>query len=261
MCCGIREDVQAFVLGATETFALRGPVYQFGARPEGTSDEVGPLNKCFSRTDYLVCQFDEGVQLGRLPFPDGAAQTVLWVGALGRTFDTEQAANQMRRIVAPGGALLICAPVEGPVREGGSGSCEVAACRVQRLLAPLQLTLLGWQGVDGLPHTVYGLGFKPPITGTILGGVSRFLERFQQRLEAAAGGKIGWWRRLKGLLALRHHNLRQSPGRRVDCRVQFAVHTSADRGLNDGLLKAWLLDEKTGGPPQGPVQKGRNSVS
>jgi SAM-dependent methyltransferase len=264
MCQDIRKNIRAFVLGAAEAFALRGPVYQFGSCLDRTADETDPLDDCFPRTDYVVCRFDDGVALGSLPFPDGSAQTVLWLGSLGRAFDTQPAVLELGRILAPGGALLIYTPGDGRAYGQTPNASQAAVCGVQRLLAPLQLTLLGWQGAEGLPHTVCGLGFKRPITRAIVRGTDRFLERSQQQLEPA-GGKIGWRRRMIGLLGKgvrtilprpwwavppktrRENSSDPSSARRADCRMQFAVHVSAGRALDDDLWKAWLFDEKTGG--------------
>jgi len=248
------ENVHAFVAAAAKAFGLRGPVYHFESCRDGRMEEVGPLHHCFPRTEYVVCRFNEGIQLGRLPFPDGSAQTVLWIGAAGHVLNTHEAVAEMRRILAPGGALLICAPTDGPAHEGAADPSDSATCRLQRLLGPLPLTLLAWQGANSWPHTVYGVGFQPPITAATLRGTSQFLDRFAERSQQG-GGKIGWWKLLKKGVRTVFSLPRRRTSPKTEAEdnadpfsgVQFAVHMSADRAAHDNLLKAWLLGGKTGG--------------
>ena len=224
------EQIRAFVDSAAEAFGLRGPVYQFGTCPSGDLRSRASLRGCFPKAAQVGFELDEGVEIERLPFPDGAARTVLCVGALERAYQPQRTMGEMIRILSPGGALLVCASVENPVPEQMPAYWRLTPRSVGRLLSGMEAVLVGWQGAEGFPHTVYGIGFKPPPTGAILEGTRRFLDRFQARLDEAAG-RIAWPERLMHLLT---------------CKAQFAVHLAGDRNLKHDLFQSCLPDKKTG---------------
>ena len=116
---------------------------------------------------------------------------------------------------------------------------------VGRLLSGMEAVLVGWQGAEGFPHTVYGIGFKPPPTGAILEGTRRFLDRFQARLDEAAG-RIAWPERLMHLLTCWARSRSERRHRRDFYKAQFAVHLAGDRNLKHDLFQSCLPDKKTG---------------
>jgi SAM-dependent methyltransferase len=241
----MHKQVQAFVDSAVEAFQLKGPVYQFGFSRRGDSGGWASLPESLSEAGYVGFEWGDGAELGRLPFSDGAARTVLCIDTLGYAFEPRRAVEEMARILAPGGALLVCASVAGPAAEEAPAYWRLTPQAVERLLAGMEGRLVGWQGGDAFPHTVYGVGFKPPLGGTILEGTRRFLDRFQARLREAAG-PVGWRQRLKHVVAgWARSRLQRREGRDYS-QLQLAVHFSVDRNLEHKLLQSCLPDERIG---------------
>lgn len=192
----MEAHVREFVETAAQSFGLSGPVYEFGFTTPLTGKH-GPLQSPFAQVGYIGCGLHRGAEadslsdLTRLPFADGVANTVVCVEILEHLFEPQQAMAELLRILAPGGAIMIAAR---GVQSGGSDPLaywQPTARAVERLLAGLHLTLVGWQGSEKSPHTLYGIGFKPPVAEQAISGTSRFLEAFPERLQAAPR-PLGW---------------------------------------------------------------------
>ena len=219
-------------------------MYRFGFEAGQGSGVAAALRDCFGQAAYVNLEFDPGEEIDRLPFPDGAARTVLCAGVLEYSFRPQQAVEEMMRILAPGGALLVCAVNAHPVPDRMPAYWQLTPRSVQRLLAGMETTLVGWQGAETFPHTIYGVGFKPPIGPAVAQQTGRFLKRFQARLDEAAGR--GGWRRLKSWLTGWTRSRLERQHRRDYYQVQFAVHLAAGRDFTADLLDGGLPEEKTG---------------
>jgi ubiquinone/menaquinone biosynthesis C-methylase UbiE len=103
-----------------------------------------------ARAAYPHLTFERGSVLG-LPFPDAHFDTVVsWtVIQHVRPADIEAACRELRRVLAPGGLLLLCE--ETPYGESAhSWGRDVA--EYERMLAPLQLLRHGYvEEIDRLP--------------------------------------------------------------------------------------------------------------
>jgi SAM-dependent methyltransferase len=239
------ESSQAFVESAIDAFELARPLYQFGFCPKGDSRPWARLRGSLPEGADVDFGWVEEAKIARLPIPDGAARTVLCVDALGRVFEPRRAVNEMVRILSPGGALLICASGAAAVAGREPASWRLTPRGLERLLSGMDTRLVGWQGGESFPHTVYGIGFKPPLGDTVLQGTNRFLDRFSARLDQLAG-RIGWRRRLRQFLAGWVSSDSQRRRWRDYYQLRFAVHFSVDRKLTDALLQGCLPSKKTG---------------
>lgn len=241
----MRESIEAFVDSAAGAFRLKGPVYRFGSSSNGGFDVETSLRWCFPEGAYIDFELGEGIEIDRLPFPDGAARTVLCIGVLEHAFEPPKALEEMLRILSPGGALLVCAPIEDPLPDRMPAYWQLTPRSVQRLLAGMETTLVGWQGAETFPHTIYGIGFKPPLSSRVLEETGWFLNRFQSRLDAAAR-RIGWRPRLTDFLTRWARSRSKCRHRRDYYKVQFAVHLAVDQSPTHALLKGCLGEAKTG---------------
>jgi hypothetical protein len=207
----VSTPVRTFVCSAVEAFGLAGPIYQFSFGPAGEADE---LPDGFEEgAEYVRCRFGVAAEIPRLPFCEGAARTLLCLGLPGDGFRSPQSVDELLRILAPGGAMLVCVAVPNP---GGRPmprfSLPPAVCSVQRLMDRLEIGLLGWQDINGFPAMIYGVGFRPPLGDAILRGINPFLDR-------CCGGQ--------------HDD------------VQFVVHWRSDRDVPH-LVPDFPPDAKTG---------------
>lgn len=241
----MQEKIPAFLDSVAAAFALKGPLCVFGfPRRADPTDADWPGGSGLA-AGCIRIKPRELESHRRLPLADGAAGTVLCLGALPYLYRPHRAVAEMLRILRPGGAVLVCVPGADSEAEQPPAFWHPTPRSVERLLADTAASVVGWQGADAFPHTVYGIGFKPPLPGDVLRGTGRFLEGFQRRLTAADadGGRLRRW---KDLVAawLRGGTAGR---RRRDChRIQFAVHLSVDRHSEHDPPQGCLPDDKTG---------------
>jgi SAM-dependent methyltransferase len=240
----MRDRVQAFVDSAAEAFGLTGPFYQVGFLPQAGTDTAWWPREGPGPAGPLGRPWHYPAEMDRLPLADAAAETVLCIGTPEYGWRPYQASEEITRVLAPGGALLICASVAGAGPEQ-TPYWHLTPRSAERLLVGMAATLVGWQGADPFPHTIYGIGFKPPLRGTVPEGTSRFLAGFQARLDASAA-RAGWHRRLKDFLTAWTQSRSRRRHRRDYNKIQFAVHLSVDPDQKHNVLESCLPDQRTG---------------
>jgi SAM-dependent methyltransferase len=271
------DCVPTFLRSVSEAFRLEAPIYEFGYGPSvdwlgGTATGSGlagglPEGSCLACEDVGADQIDRLEDLTRLPFSDATARTVVAVAVLEHVFEPRKAVEEMVRILAPGGILVLCSQSNGPSPALAERYWRPTPQAVQRLLAGMEATLVGWQGGDESPHTLFGIAAKPPIADAFLASVNHFLDHFQSRLRDRAA-EACWWRRLKRRLMgwMRDDAARdRRPQRRAAARespaserrkapaanrhfytAQFVLHLPACEQLTHQLLAGCLPRENTG---------------
>ncbi len=198
----MRHNVREFVAAAVEAFQLAGPVYEFGSYLVEGQGALGDLRPLFPKATYVGCDLRPGPgvdrveDLARLSLPDACAQTVICVDTLEHVYDIHRAVEEMIRILAPGGVLLLSAPMDFRIHDYPSDYWRLTPACVDRLLKPLAAQMVGSQGVESYPHTVMGIGCKAPLSATFLSGTGHFSDSFQSRL-AAAAASAPWQRKWK----------------------------------------------------------------
>lgn len=247
----MRENVRAFVELAAESFALEGPVYEFGSYQVEGQGIFADLRHCFRGRRYIGCDMRPGPgvdrveDLAQLSLADGTAETIVCVDTLEHVFEARRAVEEMIRVLAPGGVLLIAAPLDFYLHNYPEDYWRLSPTCVDRLLSPLAATIVGSQGVESYPHTVFGIGCKAPVPARFVAGVNDFVTRFQTRLVADAA-QATWQRRWKKLATrwLRSKGERRRERHFSDARftLQMPSHVAGD-------VAQWVLpssSQKTG---------------
>jgi len=240
------HDVQAFVASAADVFRLRGPICRIECHRDPDGDDLALaalLQARFGQLADVRSPPDHRRKAVRLPFPDGAVRTLLCIGVRQFAAGQEKVAAEIRRVLAPGGVLLACVSVSHPPSRPELASWRPTPRTMARLLEGMDATLIGWQGAETHPHTIYGIGFKPPANVTAVEETGRFIDAFQRRLKMAVkdgDGPNRWWRFLTAWLPLRPAR------RRSDCQIQFLMHLAVDRSAAQTASLGAPHDEKTG---------------
>jgi len=268
------EPVRTFLQSVSESFRLEGPMYEFGYGPttrwhlaptarRDVAEHGGP-----GGDEPKPAEIQRLEDLVDLPFADGSARTVIAAGALEHVFEPGRAVEEMVRILAPGGILVVCCSrCSGRSPDAWERYWHPTPQAVERLMGGLAATLVGWQGGDDSAHTLFGVASKSPVADTFLAGVNRFLDRFQQRLRHDAA-QTRWWRRLKRRLAgwARHDASPAARQRRVApaggdraagwrrtsssarrfYAAQFVLHLPPSQHLKHRLLASCLPPQNTG---------------
>ena len=228
----MRDNVRAFVEIAARSFRLRGPVYEFGSYQVEEQEDRADLRALFKGQAYVGCDMRRGPgvdrveDLANLTLPDESAQTIICVDTLEHVFEARRAVEEMLRVLAPGGTIVLAAPLDFRVHDYPSDYWRITPSCMARLLAPLDGTVIGWQGVENYPHTVFGVGVKAPAAESFAGGSTCFvaeMESWMSRAEAA----VGWPHKVKRLLTSWARSKGERRREREHYKAQFAVHLPA----------------------------------
>jgi SAM-dependent methyltransferase len=231
----MRDNVRAFVEIATKVFGLGGPVYEFGSYQVEGQRERADLRPLFAGQRYVGCDMRPGPgvdrveDLARLKLANETAQTILCIETLEHVFEVRRAIDEMLRVLAPGGAILITVPLDFPLHDYPSDYWRLTPSCLSRLLAPLGATIVGWQGVEEYPHTVFGLGIKAPVDDRFAGGAKRLVNQMETWL-ALAELQVPWQRKLKqatiGRLRSKGERRRVRDWFRAEFLVQLPISAS-----------------------------------
>lgn len=247
----MREHLRAFLGSVSEAFPLDEPIYEFGHGPDVDALDGPVPQAAFPEKADRACREAEPGEverledLARLPFPNGAARTVIAVHALEHVFEPHRAVEEMIRILAPGGILVLSSQSAAQSPESADRYWHPTPRAIQRLLAGLEATLIGWQGDDQNPHTLFGIAAKPPVAEAFFAGAGRFLDGFQKRLNEVAAS-VGWWPRLKRRLATwKQGGISTRPADNFH-KARFVLHLPVPDQLKHGLLASCLPEENLG---------------
>lgn len=181
-----------FALGllraAAEAFPLPAPIVQFGShRPDAAAWD---LRLFFPGRSFLGV--DErpgrGVDLvstaEALPLADQSAGTFIAVDAFTRVRRFWVAFDQLRRVLRPDGAALLCLPFHDRLNPDPSDYWRFAPDAFELLLQDFPQRLIGAQGPAKRPRRVWAIAFgreAPPVTAAQLAHFRRRLEVHAQR--------------------------------------------------------------------------------
>ncbi len=204
----MRDNVRAFVETAVESFGLRGPVYEFGSYLVAGQEHVANLRPLFAGDTYVGCDMRDGPgvdrveDLAQVNLPDGVARTIVCVDTLEHVFQVERAVQEMVRLLAPGGFLLLSAPMDFRIHAYPDDYWRLTPSCLARLLAPLDGVVIGSQGVEKFPHTVLGIGCKAPLDPAFVRRAGMFVASFQAAATARSAALRPWLRMRRWFRAL-----------------------------------------------------------
>ncbi len=242
----MRDNVRAFASAAAQAFQPRGPIYEFGSYLVPGQEQLANLRPLFPGQPYIGCDMRPGAgvdqveDLAELTIADSSAGAVVCLDTLEHVFEIRKAMDEMLRVLKPGGMMLISAPLDFRIHHHPDDYWRLTPSCVARLLAPLAANVVGSQGVEGHPHTVFGLGFKAPVPVSFPERSQLLLETFQNWRETQRRTEP-LLRKCKKLLT----NCLRSKGERRRTRheftarfvVQFGASSwSAAHGMLEGLV-------------------------
>ena len=241
----MRDNIRAFVQFAAESLQLKGPVYEFGAFQVDPVEADGDLRSCFEGQEFVGCDLRHGPGVDRvedlasLSLPSETARTIVCVDTLEHVFEARKAVDEMIRVLAPGGILLLAAPMDFRVHNYPADYWRMTPSCIDRLLAPLDATLLGSQGVESFPHTVFGIGAKAPVSPQFALGANRFIARYQKFLDAASHN-APWSQKVKRALVSWLRSKGERRRMRHFYRSRFVLQLPS---FNDWTAQALLPDD------------------
>jgi len=145
--------------------------------------------------------------------------------------------------LAPGAILLLVAPLIYGLNRQGHFERPLTPLALVRLFARLDAAIVGWQGAEDLPHTVYAVGCKGPLEPVALRAAGRFVAEFTCWIEAGQSARP-WRVRLREWL--RRPTMPGTARRRQTDQVQFALHLPQAIDWKESLLDPPLSEPSTG---------------
>jgi SAM-dependent methyltransferase len=245
----MHAKIRSFVAAVAESFPTTGPVYEFGSYIVPGQEGIGDLRSLFPQRNYVGCDMREGPgvdrveDLGQLTIASDSLPMILCVETLEHVFELRRAVDELMRVLAPGGLLAISVPFNHRLHNHPDDYWRISPSCLQRLLAPLAATVVGWQGVDKFPHSVFALACKAPVPTWFAPGVGRFTTSFQARLraeEATEPRLAKLQRKLLGLLATKRERRRQAAYYDTNWITSF---TATHDGTKSGLQSLCNVDD------------------
>lgn len=241
------HDTSRFIRCVKQTFDLRGPIHEYGTANTAAAFSIGnPLLDGKDHTAAPDCprESESFGSLAHLPFASGSAGTVACLNVLQHAAEPGAVAAEMIRLLAPSGLLLLCSCTGGRAR-GADLLWRPGPHAFQTLLAPLEATLIGWQGSEGDPHSIYAIGTKAPVAPGFLAGANHFLRDFQESLDRDRLA-VPWRERFSQWL-LRWTG-KPSTGRacRDYYQWRYILHAPVDADFRHTMLEACPQPRNTG---------------
>lgn len=191
----MRDNVRAFVRTAAEAFGLTGgvsdrfsfddgPIYEFGSYLVAGQEQIANLRPFFAGRDYIGCDMRSGPGVDRvedlsgLNLPDGCARGIICVDTLEHVFEITKAVREMWRVLAPGGVIIISAPMDFRIHAYPDDYWRMTPSCLARLFAPAAASVIGSQGVESHPHTVFAIAAKGPVDVDFAACSRNFIEQF-----------------------------------------------------------------------------------
>ncbi len=212
----------------------------------GTADRAGGVGaKAPGRVAGKGPHFQPLDELAHLPHGDDSVGTVACLNIFQHVTDPKAVADEMIRVLAPGGVLLVCSCTGGHPASSVDLLWRPAPHAFQRLLSPLEATLVGWQGREGNPHSIYAIGCKAPVTPLFLAGVNQFLKTFWEVL-ARDQRAVPWHERVRDWVARISGRTGTGRGGVDYYHAQFFVHAQVDAQFQHDVLADCLQLDKLG---------------
>lgn len=238
----MRENVRAFVEIAAQSLPLNGSVFEFGSYLVEDQRGRGDLRNFFPGAEFTGCDLRRGPGVDRvedmscLTLSDDTAGTILCLDTLEHVFDVRKSVDEMIRVLAPGGAMMVAVPMDFRIHEYPDDYWRLTPSCLMRLLEPLAGRLIGYQGMESYPHTVFAIGMKAPISAAMVRGIGRFIPAYQAWLDSQLDrmSLARRWRRLVNL-TLRGKGVRERESE------FFRSHFVLDVPSNLALTPAYSL--------------------
>lgn len=235
----MRDDTRQFVAIAARAFRLTGPVYEFGSYLVDGQGDRGDLRPLFPGMQYVGCDMRAGPgvdrveDLAQLSLPDGAANSIVCVDTLEHVFEIRRAIDEMLRVLAPGGLIVIAAPFDFYIHNHPGDYWRLTPSCLDRLLSPLAGVVVGSQGPETDPHTVFAVGAKAPLDPHFAAGYEALSSEMHNYLQVTARA-VPWPRKLKQQL----RRWSQSRGERRRVEEYYASRFAVNMRLSPRAARA-----------------------
>ncbi|MDX6423604.1 MAG: hypothetical protein QOI67_1075 [Gaiellaceae bacterium] len=164
----MRRLVKIFVQDCAALFDVAEPVVEIGSRPAQGQEKDAYLRDLFPGKHYIGCDIQEGPNVDQiedihqLSFEDESVGTVVCVEVLEHVWDPLRAAQEIHRVLKPGGVAILTSVMFMPIHAHPWDFWRFTPEGFAKLLDPFETSLAFGYGFDLLPEGVQGIGVKGP---------------------------------------------------------------------------------------------------
>jgi SAM-dependent methyltransferase len=182
-----------------ETFDLPEPILEVGSYQVAGQEQIAELRGLFPGKEYLGVDVrpGPGVDLVQdvqdMALPDCSVGTVLALSTLEHVPHFWKGLDEIRRVLRPGGALLLACPFYFHVHDYPSDYWRFTPMALEMLLKDYPSKIVGWQGPPTRPANVWALAFREggrPIRPSEYA-------RYRSLMDRYAREPLPWLRRLR----------------------------------------------------------------
>lgn len=162
------QVVRDFVVDASETLPIAGPIVEVGSRPAEGQEEMAYLRPLFPGMEYIGCDIQPGDNVDQiedihaLSFADDSVGTVICVETLEHVADPHRGMQEIHRILKPGGVAIITSVMLMPIHNHPWDFWRFTPEGFAKILEPFETSFAFGYGFDLLPESVFGVGVKGP---------------------------------------------------------------------------------------------------
>ncbi len=162
----MRENVKLFVELVSNFFPVNGTVIEIGSLQVPGQESFADLRPFFPNQTYIGCDIAPGIGVDRiedaenLKFEDSSANIVLILETIEHLKNPQKAIKEAYRVLKDGGLLIVSSAMNFPVHSYPSDYWRFTPEGIGVLLEDFQIRIIGFQGYELNPHTVFGIGFK-----------------------------------------------------------------------------------------------------
>lgn len=179
----MRYNVRGLVATVASNLSLPEPIVEIGSLQVEGQEALADLRPLLPGKVYVGCDMRPGKGVDRvenvetgLTFADESAGTILCLDTLEHVFDVLAAFREFRRVLGPGGVLVLSSVMLFPVHSYPYDYWRFTPECFSRLLSVFDRHVVLAEGEPSLPHTVYGLAAREPVPPGFDGMAARVAE-------------------------------------------------------------------------------------
>jgi len=178
----MRLNVRRFVQLAESIFNLPEPIYEFGSLQVVGQETIADLRQIFSGKKYVGCDISPGKGVDRIENVEAisllseSVGTVIFVETIEHVERPQRAISEIYRVLRPDGILVMTSAMDLPIHNYPHDYWRFTPDGFRLLLSVFPQSIVGYQGFELEPHTVFGIGFKN-LSCDLIPSFNEFLSR------------------------------------------------------------------------------------
>lgn len=162
----MRPNIRFFVELASKKFNLMEPIVEIGSFIVQGQEELANLRPIFFGKEFIGCDMRKGngvdilENVESLTFKDNSVGTILILDTIEHIENNFLAFNEIYRVLKNDGIVIATSVMDFPIHDFPSDYWRFTPGAMKLLLKKFPIRIIGHQGNNIHPHTVFGIGIK-----------------------------------------------------------------------------------------------------